>query len=224
MRELLGDLDRFCSGSVCEVLLTVNVPEVLPFHAADFGVRVTILSNERPRGFGANHNSAFRRARSSSFCVLNPDIRLQGDPFPALAAELAKERVGVVAPLIVDPSGDIEDSARKFPTVASLISKALGTAPRLDYELDDGQLSPDWVAGMFMLFRAEAFSALQGFDERYFLYYEDVDICRRLRRDGYSVRVVPSVRVIHAARRASRRSLRYLRWHLTSMARYLLSR
>jgi N-acetylglucosaminyl-diphospho-decaprenol L-rhamnosyltransferase len=221
VRELLGDLDRFCRASVSDVLLTANVPEVLPFRAGDFGLRVSVVTNADPRGFGANHNAAFRRSTTASFCVLNPDIRLQDDPFPALAAELAKDRVGVAAPLIVDPHGRVEDSARRFPTVGRLVSKALGGARPLDYDLSEGPVSPDWVAGMFMLFRAEAFSAVHGFDERYFLYYEDVDLCRRLRQRGYDVRVVPEARAVHAARRASRRSLRHLRWHLSSMARYL---
>ena len=75
-----------------------------------------------------------------------------------------------------------------------------------------------------MLFRSSVFHALHGFDERYFLYYEDVDLCRRLRKRGYDIRLVPSVRAVHNARRESHRSLRHLRWHLASIVRFLLSR
>jgi N-acetylglucosaminyl-diphospho-decaprenol L-rhamnosyltransferase len=67
------------------------------------------------------------------------------------------------------------------------------------------------------------FRELRGFDERYFLYYEDVDLCRRLRKRGYEVVLVPSASAVHDARRESHRNLRHLSWHLASIARFLRS-
>ena len=80
----------------------------------------------------------------------------------------------------------------------------------------------DWVAGMFMLFRSEVFRSIGGFDEAYFLYYEDVDLCRRLHAAGKSVIYNPRVEVVHDARRGSRREFGLMRHHLASMLRYLL--
>jgi GT2 family glycosyltransferase len=125
---------------------------------------------------------------------------------------------------VVDATVEREDSARRFPSVPSLAAKLLGFAPRLDYAIGSEPFSPDWVAGMFLAFRREVFAAVDGFDERYFLYYEDVDLCRRLRASGFDVRLVPGARVTHLARRESRRSFRHLRWHVASVTRYLLSR
>jgi hypothetical protein len=85
---------------------------------------------------------------------------------------------------------------------------------------EDGPFYPEWVAGMFMLFRREAFARLGGFDEGFFLYYEDVDICVRAWRQSLPVLVCPGVAVVHDARRDSHRSLRHLRWHLASIGRY----
>jgi hypothetical protein len=155
--------------------------------------------------------------------VLNPDIRLAANPFPALIGELERPGTvaGVVAPRIVDPSGRTEDSARRFPTLRGLVVKALGRASVLDYPIGSSPFSPDWIAGMFMLFRHDAFRAVAGFDERYFLYYEDVDICARLRAAGYDVRLVPAVSAVHDARRASRSDWRHRAWHLQSVLRYL---
>jgi GT2 family glycosyltransferase len=84
--------------------------------------------------------------------------------------------------------------------------------------------SPDWIAGMFMLFRSELFREVGGFDERYFLYYEDVDLCFRLRQHGYEVILVPDARAVHFAQRQSHRNLRYLLWHVRSLVRFLLLR
>jgi GT2 family glycosyltransferase len=77
---------------------------------------------------------------------------------------------------------------------------------------------------MFMLFRREVFERAGGFDERYFLYYEDVDLCRRLAALGYRVELVPAARVVYDARRRSRgRDFRHALWHLASMLRYFSS-
>jgi GT2 family glycosyltransferase len=76
---------------------------------------------------------------------------------------------------------------------------------------------------MFMLFRAETLRSMGGFDERYFLYYEDVDLCARLREAGYEVAVCTEASAIHAARRESRRNLRFAKWHLRSALRFFTS-
>ena len=136
---------------------------------------------------------------------------------------MERNHCAVVAPLITDPAGSTEDSARRFPTAASLVAKALSRAPALDYEIGSAAFSPDWVAGMFMLFQSQAFQAVGGFDERYFLYYEDVDICARLRRADYDVRRAPGAAAVHDARRASRRDWQHRAWHAGSMLRYLLT-
>ena len=206
-----------------EVILTLNIEEALPFDPDSFPFPVKTIRNAIPRGFAANHNAAFKLSRGSFFCVLNPDIRVTADPFSALVRELRNPAVGAAAPLIVDSDGAIEDSARPFPTLSSLIGKALGVQPRRYYEVGEESISPDWVGGMFMLLRRDAFAAVGGFDPRYHLYYEDVDLCARLRLAGYDIRLVPSVSAVHLARRQSRRDVRYLVWHLRSMIRYILS-
>jgi GT2 family glycosyltransferase len=75
---------------------------------------------------------------------------------------------------------------------------------------------------MFMLFVAADYAALGGFDEDYFLYYEDVDLCVRLWCAGRRIVLCPQAAVLHAAQRASHRNLRHLAWHLGSMARYFI--
>lgn len=75
-------------------------------------------------------------------------------------------------------------------------------------------------AGIFMLFSAKDFRAVDGFDEKYFLYYEDVDICARLWKAGRHVLACPKALVIHEARRTSRKNFHYMQWHMMSMARY----
>lgn len=217
VNEFLGDLARFSPG--LDLILTCNIPEQAAING-DGLQSFRRFDNASPKGFGANHNAAFRHCEDGFFCVANPDVRLSGDPFPGLLACMDDPKVGLVAPRVIDPAGNAEDSARYFPTLPGLASKALGFDEGRYPVTGGSPMRVDWVAGMFMLFRAEAFREIGGFDDGFFLYYEDVDICARLWKAGWKVVLHPGVEVIHAAQRTSRRNPRYMAWHLSSMARY----
>jgi GT2 family glycosyltransferase len=220
--EALADLAHFADSLHFEVILTTNIPERLPFPAVDFPCPVTVVENTSPKGFGANHNAAFRLAKGAWFCVMNPDIRLPENPFPLLIEEIERQHAAVIAPAVLSPAGQVEDSIRRFPTPLSLAGKMLGLSDgRYPFSVGDETFSADWVGGMFMLFRAEDYRHVGGFDEGFFLYYEDVDICTRLWETGSRVLACPKAQVVHSARRASRRTPRYMRWHACSMVRYL---
>jgi GT2 family glycosyltransferase len=214
--------DLACCQNVLAVVLTQNIPENDIPCPVSLQSRLRVIRNERPRGFAANHNQAFRFSETSMFAVLNPDIRLTADPFAQLVQVLEKSSGGVIAPAVRNPNDDLENSARKFPTLLRLLRKLMG--------FEDGRIATkgetpqdvDWAAGMFLLFSSSVYSDLGGFDEGFFLYYEDVDICARLWRRGRRVILHPGVNVIHAAQRASHRKLRYMRWHLSSMLRYFV--
>src|SRR5690606_33557130 len=105
-------------------------------------------------------------------------------------------------------------------TPISLLLKLLGVSKgTFQYAIGDEPFFPHWVAGMFMLFESHAFANLQGFDERFFLYYEDVDICARIWETGSKLVVCPKVSVVHDAQRDSHRKMKYLYWHISSMLR-----
>ncbi len=221
--HLLDDLSRFCSDRI-EVVLTLNTREKLPFQLSTFSFPIKLIENKSAKGFGANHNQAYSRARGDYFCVLNPDIRLKDNPFPILLRCLESQELAVVAPKIVNADGDVEDSARYFPTPLSILRKAMrrrGAGP--DYGLDSDTIYPDWVGGMFMLFRSDVFAQVQGFNERFFLYYEDVDLCARLWLRKWKVGLCPTANAVHDARRQSHRDIKYLKWHLSSMMKFFLS-
>lgn len=205
---------------VKQIILTLNIPEKLPCLADDL---VKVVSNPDPRGFGANHNAAFYHCSQSFFCPLNPDIELPENPFPMLLQSCDCVDAALVVPLVISPDGATEDSLRRFPTICSLAHKILGgSAGRYNTVLYGPNFYPEWAAGMFMLFRCKDFSRLGGFDENFFLYYEDVDICVRTWKAGLKILACPSVSVIHHAHRESHRNLRYMRWHATSLVRYFL--
>lgn len=222
IRQLLNDVRAHLTLPF-EVILTLNIKESFLLEPKEWGFPISQVINENPRGFSENHNAAFHLAKGNFFCVLNPDIRLTEDPFPSLLACLKIIQVGVVAPMIVGPNGELEDSARCFPTPFRILCKAFGGCKGSDYVMQNEPIFPDWVGGMFMLFSRDVFKQLGGFNQRYFLYYEDVDICARLRLQGYEVALCPAAKVIHHARRSSHRNFKYLKWHLASMMRFFCS-
>lgn len=219
VNTLVADLRRHASDSL-RIIVTENVPDgtTLECNGAE------VIANHAVKGFAANHNTAFTRCRTPYFCVCNPDVRLSRDPFPGLIGSLREPAHAVVGPLVRTPLGQVEDSARRFPTLFSLLRKAIKSSTGPAYPIDQGPIAVDWVAGMFMLFRSEDYRAVRGFDESYFLYYEDVDICRRIGRAGGKVIFNPQVEVLHDARRASRRNPRLARHHLASAIRFLADR
>jgi GT2 family glycosyltransferase len=182
------------------------------------------IQNKEKKGFGTNHNQAFNHARGKFFCVLNPDVRLNANPFPALINCFEDKTVGVVAPLIKDENGEIAENARKFPTPLILYRKLLHLKKNYDYSIGFDIFSPDWVGGMFMLFPYKVFKEIGGFDEKYFLYYEDVDLCARLKSCGYKIIHYPFVTAIHKAQYDSHRNIRYLTWHIFSIIKFFSSR
>lgn len=216
VRQLLD-----CS-EVRMILVTCNVPEVLNLVEDE---RVSLEINPMPKGFSTNHNAAYKKVAGDVgclfFCPMNPDVRLQANPFPVLLNGLSAKGAALAAPLVLSADGLVEDSHRRFPTLRSLFSKVLGGADgRYSVQLGQPNFHPEWVAGMFMLFRTESFYQLGGFDEGYFLYYEDVDICVRSWQQGLYIVACPSATIVHDAHRTSRRNLRFMVWHLSSLARY----
>lgn len=224
--ELVGHLlsDLVACTEVSAIILTLNIPEPdIPVPPALVD-RLICIRNEAPQGFGANHNQAFRQVATPYFCILNPDIRIFEDPFPALLQSLAGGAYALAAPMIVNIDGEIEDSARYLPSPWGVFRKLLGRGDgRYHYQAGDPAFTPDWVGGMFMLVSSEAFRAMNGFDERFFLYYEDVDLCARMTLARRRLILCPQAIAVHDARRASHRSLRFLRWHLGSILRFFAS-
>lgn len=204
---------------VTRILITLNITEslVLPEDA-----RIQVIENSLPQGFGTNHNAAYLLSDTPFFCVLNPDVSFPVNPFPALLHALETTNASLVVPVVVNQDGVVEDSLRRFITPWGML-KRLAKLSSGAYEVTPGgePFCPEWAAGMFMLFSRASFSRLRGFDEGYFMYCEDADICTRLWALGGKLVAVPQAVVIHQAQRASRRSFRYLSWHVASMMRYM---
>lgn len=215
---LIGQLLPF--ACISKIILTQNISEKTKYIDHP---RVHILKNASPKGFGCNHNRASKEVDSPYLCILNPDVKFLGDPFPILLRRKEETHSNLIAPMVVNANQEIEDSVRRFPGIYSLFKKLIGLS-ECGYKFNElsEPFAPDWIAGMFMLFDVDSFQRVGGFDERFFLYYEDVDLCARLWKSDMKIVCDPSVSIIHNAQRSSRREYRYMAWHAASMARYFV--
>lgn len=215
VRPLLEQLDRFSRALTAKVVLTLNIPEPDLLAGASWGFEIERIENAVPLGFGANHNQAFDRCATPWFLVLNPDIRFDRDVLAPLIAQAAPDS-GLLTPRILEPGKSEPEQHRAIITPLEILRRR-----RPDYVRP---LVPDWIPGLFMLFRSEAYRQVGGFDERFFMYGEDFDICARTRLAGWKLQVAEDLTALHDARRASRTSLRHLNWHVTSLLKVWLSR
>ncbi|MBO9518974.1 MAG: glycosyltransferase [Porphyrobacter sp.] len=217
VEALLGDLARQTLAPALEVVLTLNVAEAPPRLSCWHGLSLRIIRNDTPRGFGANHNSALLGVETPWVIVMNPDIRIKDDTLlERLVGRKSQDRLGVITPRIENSHGQLEDAVRLNLDPISLLGRRVFQRTKLaGPALPDGRFR--WIAGMFMALPSTAWKSVNGFDERYFLYCEDYDLCARLATQGYSIVVDDKLSAIHDAQRSSHRSLKYLRWHVTSI-------
>ena len=159
-------------------------------------------------GYGTAANRGVARVDEPYVLVLNPDVIVEPGTIKALVAACERDRrLGAVGPRIDEPDGTRYPSAREFPDLAVAAGHALFgyVAPRnrwtrtyrkLDWDHSTGG-EVDWISGSCFLARRAAYEAVKGFDERYFMYAEDVDLCWRLWQAGWRVAYEPAGRVVH---------------------------
>lgn len=225
--SLINGLARLKRSDV-EVILTVNLPEELGVDVDALPFALKVIHNPRPKGFAENHNAAFAMSSGDYFVILNPDIEILDDPFDVLLGLLKQNSNSICAPTVVDSAGAVEDSARSFPTPVVLVKRLASRLFRLSMPQDmvpakSDVLLPDWVAGMFFVVPRGIYAKLKGLDERYHMYFEDVDFCLRARVAGCQVLVSKQAKVVHDAQRDSHRKVRYLFWHVNSALKFFTS-
>ena len=187
---------------------------------------------DRNVGYGAAHNIAIRKSiadESKYHLVLNSDVYFEPNALERIAEFMDNnEDVAMVQPNIIYPNGEMQYTCRLLPTPANLIFRRFlpkkmveGMNYRYMLKMFDHkhELNVPYHQGSFMFFRVSCFEAVGLFDERFFMYPEDIDITRRMNK-YYRTMYWPDVTVVHAHRAASYKSKKMLRIHMWNMIKY----
>lgn len=183
-----------------------------------FAPHARVLQNRENVGFARGVNQGLAATDGPIVLIMNPDCKLAPGAFGTLRRELGRsDRVAIAGPRILNPDGSLQGSARGDPDMltglfgrTTLLRRvfpgfAISRRNVVDAAVADGvSVEVDWVSGACMLARRTALADVNGFDERYFLYWEDADLCRRLRGRGYHVHYVPAATAIHRVGHSSR--------------------
>lgn len=196
--------------------------------------RVTLIANEKNEGFAGAVNKGATCAHGDVFFILNPDTRVFPDTLDRLDETFATHpRAGVIGTMITNPDGSLQHSVRAFPTVVSQIFvllklhnffpnlPPLQSYYRWDFDYTREQ-SVDQVMGASFAVRREVFERLNGFDEAFWIWFEEVDFCKRARAIGWDVLYVPSARILHEKGRSFAQVHPLIRewWLIRSMNHY----
>ncbi len=240
VRQLLGT----CLRSLNQFVSTPHEVVVVDNHSHDGTVemlrrdwpQVTVIANDRNAGFARANNQGWQRTVGPYICFLNPDTEFINDPFPGLLAELRHHpQTGCVSPRLLNQDRSTQPSVRRFPRLADqalvllkLRSLANWFSPLRDYQVktvdsNSGRQVVDQVMGAMMVLPRTVLADAGTFDEGYWIWFEEVDLCQRLKRRGYDVVYLPPATVVHIGGQSFNQHLSLAKhvWFLKSLARYV---
>jgi GT2 family glycosyltransferase len=217
-----GDRLRACVAPLAELagvraIVVDNASPVESLGALE-GLDVTTIQLDHNGGFAHGCNVGWRAGSAEYVLFLNPDARVEQDAVERLALVLDDDpRVGIAAPRILEPDGALDFSQRRFPRLRSTYAHALFLhrvfrgAPWTSELVQDPAAyvhsgSPEWASGACLLVRRSVLEELDGWDEGFFMYCEDKDLCRRARDAGHDIRFEPAAVVRHEGGASAPRS------------------
>jgi GT2 family glycosyltransferase len=220
-RQLLGSAAiDIINNSASEPALTALVERC---RAQASGIDIALLEGHGNVGYGRGHNMSINRAASHCHLILNPDVTLTPESLAdGLAFMVGNPEVVALSPAVEDGEGHKQYVCKRYPSVLDFLLRGFAPAfvkrrfaTRLArYEMRDlpeQEPSTDIpiIGGCFMLFRTAALRAVGGFDERYFLYFEDFDLSLRVHSEG-SLAYLPSMHIVHLGGHSARKGLGHI--------------
>lgn len=234
VREIIV-VDNGSSDRSLEVLASEVQESEAPAVAQEgHAAAVTVIRSGWNRGYGGGANLGARATSEEMLLVCNPDVVITAGAVRELVARMGSNpKAAIVGPRLDEAGGALYPSARRFPSLADAVGHGLvGLFTRdnrfsrrykmLDCDRSSSQ-EVDWVSGACFLARRRAYTALGGFDESYFMYMEDVDLCWRAWRAGWTVEYEPAATAVHVQGVSTRRSPYLMTLaHHRSLLRYVL--
>ncbi len=230
----LESLYQYTDPAITKTVYVVDNGEITEEEQEAFRKRIESFPNAVYRkideniGYGRGQNAVLCELDSEYHCIMNPDIVFCQDVFSKILFYMDENpRVGMVIPQILDENGERQLVYRKEPTVCDMFIRMFckGLFPRriAEHALQGEDYTKPFQVpfgqGSFLVIRTELFQKIGGFDDRFFLYMEDADLCRRVNREA-SLMYLPDAAVIHHWEKGSHKNLNLFWIHLKSMKAY----
>ncbi len=198
LRACLDSIPAAARGSAVETIVVDNAVGIAGA-VAESHPGVTVIAGDLRRGFGANHNLVCTQARGRLVFILNDDTELDPGCIDALRSFMDQNgAVAAAGPRLRHADGRQQPSAFHFPTPGRVALTTL-TLQRAGWIMSAGERirRVDWIHGAAMMVRRDALEGVGGLDEGFYMYLEDVDLCRRLRDRGWEVAFFPRAGLVH---------------------------
>lgn len=233
LERLLPSLREAASQMPSEILLVDNRSiDGSAGYVESNHPEIRIYRNPEVSGYGKNHNLNLQRAKGRYFVIMNSDMTVAPDVFVVLRDYMDRHpEVGVISPRILNPDGTIQGLNKRYPSIWDLLIRRIIPGrlkkmfqSRIDYyEMRDvgydSECEVPFLSGAFMFCRSNVLKELGGFDPRYFLYFEDADLCRRIQKTHRTV-YYPATEVTHFWQRLAHKHWKFSLIFVQSAWRY----
>ena len=231
--ELSQTIQSFLSIPLTKKLFLIDNTNQKLFQGLFVNNEIKYIANGKNIGFGAGHNVIIDKIKDSSdyHLILNPDVYFKKTVIPNLIQELKNdETLAMIAPKVLFPNGEHQYSCRRYPEFLELVARRFPVfKPFLKPKVFKGQYKDrdltnpfyaDYLAGCFHLYKTDDFVKLKGFDERYFLYMEDVDICKKIDKIEKRKLYFPKEEIKHVLKQGSSKDVKLFFRHAISAIKY----
>ncbi|WP_370555758.1 glycosyltransferase family 2 protein [Edwardsiella tarda] len=196
---------------------------------------ITYIYNSSPKGFGENNNviyeyctTEFKMNDDDLFIILNPDVIIKNTSINQLANKMVESNINFsTINLYLDSSFSKSDLCiRRYPKFIDFVNGFLGRNKTIINKRDIVNTTKiDWAAGSFLAIKSKYFKMVNGFNTRYFMYCEDIDLCMRLKYSGCDLHFIPDIKAVHLAGHRSKKIFsKHFYWHMKSIFIYILEK
>jgi|SRR3990167_306774 len=234
LQDCLNSLINNLKNHTCEIIVVDNASTDGSAQVIKSFAKVTLIQNKKNLGVAAGRNLGIHRAKGNFIVFLDDDTYITGDPFSKIIEFMKKNKeVGIVGPKILYPNGNLQESARSFPTPISVfwrgtfLHKIFPNASfyknYISADFNHREIKEiDWVLGACQVIRREVFDEIGLLDEKYFFGYEDIDFCYRAKKKGWKIVYYPFSTIYHYYARESAKRIfnRAKLEHLKSIFRF----
>ena len=180
-----------------------------------------IINNKKNDGFAKACNKGAAIAHGKILLFLNPDTKLLSGNVMDLIMAFHDPSVGVVSPQLITTWGEVQEWSVGYElTLAEILRNNLGFVRSKKLWKKDVATQPDWTSGAALAITKDLFEEIEGFDEKFFMYFEDVDLCKRVREKSLKIITLPTIKVLHLCGQSSSSATQQKNYYYASQDYY----